>query len=299
MAFIIGIAVLLPSDFSLLPKEVSVGFLFVLSILLIVGLFGTLLGEFVHGTADLFEKIVGWFLRRGWNLYRFIINLLPIDLDKKPDPSVLVIELEDSDDGHKDDGSIDEQEGWAVNWINQRRTKFRQWRGNQVIKIAYVIWPHREVFFRRFKVMLDDNFRSDEEIDDATFAEEYFMKEIAAKEFGVSDQSDIDQAYSVVVSILADSDFNRAFRFQARYSFCRSMWVVLFILVTVYTVTLVPQFGFVSGLYISQISPTARVILISIMLLLATIFAFASGSYKRNYINYLVAGIYAYKKERT
>jgi hypothetical protein len=84
MTLVIGFGALLP-----IPDDVSVGFLLVLSALLIVGLIGTLLGEFVHSLADILEKAAAWFSRRVWNTWCLIRRYLPTDSEPNPDPSLL------------------------------------------------------------------------------------------------------------------------------------------------------------------------------------------------------------------
>lgn len=282
MTIVIGGVALLPSG--IVPSvNVAENFLILLSILVIIGLIGALIGEFVHSLANIFERIVGWVLRLGWKIIG-----VGSDSSNTSDPGLLVNEVgfEGTENGNEE---VDDQDQTSselpqncVNWFN-----------SQIEKIAYVVWPHRKIFLRRIKVIGSDDFRLDRSINDAGFAEEYFIKEKLVRDYGVETPEDMNQIYSVVVSTLAENNYDRAFRFQARYSFCRSMWMVLTLLAATYFyTTLTPPVFIPSELiyepYISRLLDSVIIYLSGSLLLISLVFAFASGSYKKYYIDYLI-----------
>lgn len=312
MTLVIGVSALFPTEAIPLPEDVSISFLLLLSALLIVGLIGTLLGEFVHSLADIFENIVGWFARRIWRVWLALRNQLPINSDKEPSPPLGIKmnqDKRDVDENVNSDRRIQEdnsifQRVWSefTVLIRSLMNQFQQWRSNQISKAAHIFWSHRKVFSRKLDVIGKDDFRMDASLDDADFAEEYFIKEIVINRYNAYNTSDIDRVYQVVVSELTEADYNRAFRFQARYSFCRSMWLVLFSLAVAYLLTTVSPPGFIPNQlmtgdsFVAGLDSVTRTALGVALLIISVIFMFASGSYKKHYIEYLISEMYANSK---
>lgn len=295
MTLVIGSSALLPDG--LIPSvNLSENFLVLLSILLIVGLIGALLGELVHSLANIFEAVVGWFLRLGWRFLRAAIDYCRGDSSDELDPNLLVNEVRvgDTDAEHDD---IDEEETLG----GKLRNECANWFNSQIIKIAYVVWPHRKIFYRRIRVIEDDNFRADRSIRGAGFAEEYFIKQILLEKYDVDSPADMDQIYPVVVSTLAENEYERAFQFQARSSFCRSMWLVSTLLAVSYLVSTFPPFGFIPSEliytpYISYLDTTVVWTISALILGFSAIFAFASGAYKRYYIDYIISEMFVHSQ---
>lgn len=115
---------------------------------------------------------------------------------------------------------------------------------------------------------------------------------------------DYNDIYMVVTSLLTNTGCERAFRFQSRYAFCRSMaFVTLSIGVTYITVVEYPSFLPVPNAlnyepyllsYFPEGSDRGSVIgFISILcIIISVIFARAAGSYKRYFVEYLVSELY-------
>lgn len=304
MTLIIGIATLLPKT-AIPSPNLSENFLVLLSIILIVALLGTLIGEFVHSLANIFESVVGWFLRWAWRGFRFVIQIFKKDSEKEVEYDVLVTNVEeDNTNGEVNVESNQESLRAKI----QRR--LGRWFSNTVRKVAYVVWPYRKIFSKRISVIESDDFRLDRSLDSG-FAEEFLIKEIIIGKYDVRSPSDTDQIYPVVVTTLSKADFDRAFRFQARFSFCRSMWLVLTLIGMAYLFTthpipdtvpftaqpipnIVPSELLTSTSYIAGLDPTIRFTLAVVLLFIAIIFAFAGGSYKKYYIDYLISEMYVY-----
>lgn len=280
MALIIGLALLFPKGSVPIPN-ITENFLVLISILIIVGLIGTLIGESVHGLANILENSMG-------TLGRLKLDLTDThDTDSSSQRKPTVTRLRNSENNHP----VESDYGF---WKN-RKIRAKNWYRTQRDKLRLVIIPHRKLF---------KNHLDEEKLPDSgeTFTEQHLIQK-AVNEYNIQTQTDIDQVYSVVVSTLTEAGYQRPFRYQSRYSFCRSMWLVLWILGIMYSMSLIgpllPSFiqnllsPFYYDFYLIDTLSSAWILLTVIVLfLIGLIFAFVSGSYKRYYIQYLISGLY-------
>jgi hypothetical protein len=100
------------------------------------------------------------------------------------------------------------------------------------------------------------------------------------------------QLYPMVASVVDRSDATRAEGFQARYSFCRGMWVVLSLLIVGYTgvmyAPVVPAALDYPPLVLQQLDRSEFGLVVWFLVVLTILFVDASGDYKQNYIEYLI-----------
>lgn len=103
---------------------------------------------------------------------------------------------------------------------------------------------------------------------------------------------EVRQLYPMVTAKLSREGVGRANGFQARYSFCRGMWVTLLLLLLIYTMVLFPLVEPMALSYeplvLRIFSESELGILMWSMFLLSLAFMDASGDYKKHYIEYLV-----------
>lgn len=127
-----------------------------------------------------------------------------------------------------------------------------------------------------------------------------------------SEFAEKDQLYTLVISDLASSKLNRAERMQARYSFCRGMWVVLLITVFFYILVLagrtqpLSEYGLYFIQYINVFHEQPLIVSLlsgqsfnsvlrgAILVLVIGIIVFMAGSsqYKKHYIEYIYSELY-------
>ena len=101
------------------------------------------------------------------------------------------------------------------------------------------------------------------------------------------------QLYPMVTATLSSKGSGRANAFQARYSFCRGMWVSLLLLFVAYFLVLFspvrPEFLSYEPLVLKELSTTNLKLLMLCMSLLSISFMDASGDYKKHYVEYLIS----------
>lgn len=239
----------------------------VLTALALVAVFtGLIVGQAVHTLADNAEKAVYVVGKFAYNSY-----------------------WKRSDDGLLGDGP-------GSRWLARR-----YWGINDGLK------SHRRLFQNRLGRYFDpqeDRRRSDR--DDLALEEFRRCCQIAlgvdVRRFDDSGTEDVEsqtygefrQLYPVVTSTVDASAPTRAEGFQARYSFCRGMWVVLLGLAGAYTavlfalVSLVPAALRYPPVLLDVLDPTHVGVLIGGLVVLSLVFFDASGDYKVNYIEYLI-----------
>lgn len=103
----------------------------------------------------------------------------------------------------------------------------------------------------------------------------------------------LQQLYPLVATRVSSSGSGRATGFQARYSFCRGMWVVLGLMVVayagvLYTPVVIPALAH-KPLILKTLNQSQLGLLIWILIGLSLAFADAAGDYKKHYIEYLIA----------
>jgi len=104
---------------------------------------------------------------------------------------------------------------------------------------------------------------------------------------------ELRQLYPMVTATLSSKGSGRANGFQARYSFCRGMWVTFLLLLLAYLLVLFSPFKPETLLYEPLILQTFSVselgLLMWAMFLLSLAFMDASGDYKKHYVEYLIS----------
>jgi hypothetical protein len=108
----------------------------------------------------------------------------------------------------------------------------------------------------------------------------------------IGQYENIRQLYPMVATIATSEGTGRAQGFQARYSFCRGMWVVLLLLNFSYLAILyspvTPQVFSYKPVILQVLSKGELGLLIWSVLLLILAFMDAAGDYKMHYVEYLV-----------
>lgn len=117
--------------------------------------------------------------------------------------------------------------------------------------------------------------------------------------FGVSSETvaKIGGIYSVIMSYLIIEGSGRAHRFQARYSFCRSIYIISGFFGTMYLVLLtgIGKSLFTTVFYtpvILEAKPTEIGALATVLILTGLMFMYAVSRYKGYFIEYLFADFY-------
>lgn len=327
MALIIGVALLLPYD-SIPLLELPTNLMVLTTSLVIVVLFGILLGEFVHSLANLLENILRWVSKWG-NIFNW---------DLQPPPEADVHERREEQDDDRPRSATPSDQNYLEThrktrgriWnprpsISERvsreedRTKntdsvesglvknykgiIHRWMYDKYVNVIYSLFlSHRELFSRKItEEIAPDYQRINLPISGTSFTHQHLIKK-SSEEYNIKSEKDAKEVYSVVVSTLSNSDCERAFRFQARYSFCRSMAMVLFFLSVSYILTYkAPSFIIPSSLhytsYILYLLDQSEIRLIScILIVMSIMFSFASGAYKRYYVEYLISELYVRDK---
>lgn len=295
MSLVVGLFPLLKANSVPIP-DLSQRIVVFVVILVVIWLVGTLLGEAVHSIAIHVEKIAAWGGKTARSMKDYISNITGFSL---PHPTGYSTASEYSINGQND--SIEQDSfllrkyqsfkhlviGWYSGLYN--------WSINRRNGIIYIVWGHRDMFETRLKAPTSSS----------SFTHQYLV-DFVRNELDDEPPFNSDEVYTVIVSQLSLSQCERAFRFQSRYGFCRSMGVVLLLIGSSYLLTSkypsswwVPSslqykpylFDYFPQNTHSVIS-TISILLIAISLL----FFLASGDYKRRYIEYLLSEFYTINK---
>ncbi|RYJ12713.1 hypothetical protein ELS19_01130 [Halogeometricum borinquense] len=287
IAFVAGIFPLLKHNAVPVP-DVSDSILVFITTLAMIGLAGTLLGEVVHSIAHLLEEIAEW----GGKLLREIKDRTAYALGIRiPRPS------EDSPNKRRpdEDGESNlytrlRRKGW--NLLKEAYSRSFNWGKRRVSEVAYIVWGHRNQFHSKVKSPGPTSFS------------QQYMIDFVLDELNDPAPHNYDDIYMVVTSFLTNKGCERAFRFQSRYAFCRSMSFVSFFVGVVYILVVeyppylpIPTaFDYQPYLlaYFSNSSGVSSIIwMISyILIAISLIFARAAGAYKRYFVEYLISELY-------
>jgi hypothetical protein len=264
---LIGVATLLPG----LPLEVFSGptdavNLTVLTALALTLVFsGLVLGQAVHTIADNIEKML-------YRLGNWFVNWYYIH-----SPSIL--------------------EGW---WDKHPWVERRYWGIHDVFK------SHRRLFENEIGWYFDIS-EEKRGLSGTNITYDYFRRccqvefQIDIARFDKSTSQDIQlngynevrQLYPMVTAKLSQEGSGRANGFQARYSFCRGMWVIFLLLMLAYISVLVSPLSLSALDYepviLQLLSNSELRLVLYIMLPLSLAFMDASGDYKKHYIEYLIS----------
>jgi len=286
-ALSLGIVSLLPASF--FPSLDGQSFAGVAALLIVLLLAGLMIGQGVHTLADNIEKAFLWLVRRIRNSANLLTTWLDIDISTKSLKST----TDPTDPPKRHRRVLNNWWDGSIEWLRRR-----YW-GSYDSLIG-----HRYLFARS----IEWNY-SQERGDDRWTTEsrgELFDHFIDGYEdaFGddlrkhVHSTKDIVNRYPLITAKLQESGRSGYKNFQATYSFCRSMWVVFLLLFVVY---LDLMFLGCYGSIISACITISEPIILSVVtenlypFLLgllgsgAVIFFDAAGTYKRHYVEYLIA----------
>ncbi|WP_152417868.1 hypothetical protein [Haloferax mucosum] len=284
IAFVMGFFPLLKHDSVPIPN-LSENILIFISTLAIIGLFGTLLGEVIHSIANFLEDVSEVLRRLAQDIKTWVAHGTGFRLPLPSEESLNQRRQEQDDDTKRT--LRDEFRDFAMKFYSRQ---FNWWM-NRLNEVSYVARGHRTQFTRKLSSPA------------SSFAHEHII-DFVRKDLDDSPPHNYDDIYMVVTSLLTNTGCERAFRFQSRYAFCRSMaFVTLSIGVTYITVIECPTFlPIPSALnyepyllsYFSEGSNHGSIIgFISILsIIISIIFARAAGAYKRYFVEYLVAELY-------
>lgn len=278
---LIGIATLLPG----LPLDTfsdpngTVNFTVLTALALTLVFSGLVLGQAVHTLADNTEKVVyriGNWLGDKYYIYGPIIS-------------------EDCWENHK--------------WWYGKYSHVKPWLERRYWGIHDVFKSHRRLFENELGWYFDISERMENKrgLDSRNIIYDRF-RECCEAEFGIDvarfDRTasrsiqlngyvEIRQLYPMVTATLSSKGSGRANGFQARYSFCRGMWVTFLLLLFAYLSVLFspfqPEVFTYEPLILQIFSGSELGILMWAMLFLTIAFMDASGDYKKHYIEYLIA----------
>lgn len=290
---VIGTIAFLPENSIPLP-QLTESFLVLVSLLFITFLIGTLLGEVVHSVATTTENMIEWI---GSNLRKILVFIAEMrGWELKPSDPMVAVQRESSSED-------DENQSW----FGRRRLEVSRWIYSKYMDGVYLLWSHRKIFSSKTTDKLENTAQMDinpSSLGD-TFTEKHMIDK-AVNNYKIKEKGDYDSVYSVTVSILSRSDYNRAFRFQARYAFCRGMSIVtLFILLGfVLVISPLPRNIVPDALqyqsYLSGSLTNKEIGIMPVVLFITSIeFAAAASSYKRYYVEYILSEIFALDMEKS
>lgn len=235
-----GLISILPVDSGLvlIPQDVTITS--VAGFIVVAFALGLVFGESVHNLAVNIEAIVGWFSGRFQgiaDLIRSGISWLLVKVgssqEQPGDPGAGSEQRDPSEGSGADEDKLavppeDEQRGgFAVEGLypSDITGRIYEWILRRVTGILVALTSHRRLFKDRVIDQLDP-YR--DPADRSELSYQAFIRAVQ-NEFNVDidDFQNIHELYAQIASRIESSGVNRAQGFQVRFSFCRSMWVVL------------------------------------------------------------------------
>lgn len=278
---LIGIATLLPG----LPLDAfsdpngTVNFTVLTALALTLVFSGLVLGQAVHTLADNTEKVI--YRMGNWLGDKYYIH-----------------------------GPIISAEWWEEHgeW-EENYSEVKPWLERRYWGIHDVFKSHRRLFENELGWHFDLSERMENRrgLDGSNILYDRFRKcceaefgidvarfdRTASKSIQLNGYVEIRQLYPMVTATLSSKGSGRANGFQARYSFCRGMWVTSLLLLFGYLLVLFSPFSpevlMYEPLILQVLSKSELGILMWAMLFLSIAFMDASGDYKKHYIEYLIA----------
>lgn len=282
----IGIYLLLPPQSELLVDSpfAAIEIVSGLVILLIVGL---MIGQGVHTLADNFEKSFLWIgirLSHSYEYLKVFISNLGYNPFLKYNSII-----------SKEDFSS-KRESILYDWIKStdKWIRKRYWGGyDALIGHRYLFGKSIEWNYAKYDDYRERNRRWSEREKGVLYDRFIFAYlNIYKEDIRFEEPDEIATKYPLITTRLSNYDQLQHRNFQAIYSFCRSMWVVFLLLATSSTLVILNLFLFGGtyepiGLLLvpDWISYWIPVILTAVSLL----FLDASGTYKRHFIEYMIA----------
>lgn len=277
----LGLLMLLsPENF---PEVFSGELLNIAALLLILLISGLMAGEAVHTLAENIEKLFHWIARRGKGAFTFI--------RAATDSSLNINTLRYT-------GGIEEKR-LSVRWCLNSWNQILEWFRRRYWGTYDSLVSHRQLLGKG----IEWNFNPSDKTARWAEGEKGRMFEMFAEDYQSKFTNDIRKLtpneivnqYPLITGSLEAEDHQGFRHFQAIYSFCRSMWVLLFIYGVVffdlvYTRVLFGDILLVHTPIILEILTSDFERGLPILLFIGTILFFdAAGTYKRHFIEYLMA----------
>lgn len=180
------------------------------------------------------------------------------------------------------------------------KTRIYQWIARRYWGLHNIAKNHRQLFANSLVWNYEFDERGPWEVEEKGEVYDCFTR-CFKNEFGVDLTRSTDEPmtdrirrlYPLVTSNLSTSEASLSSRFQAIYSFCRSMWMVFLILFSIYGTIIIPFYLSGSLLYpnsgVGRYSESAYPIFLVLLALGAFVFMIGAGFYKRHYVDYLMA----------
>ncbi|WP_380680592.1 hypothetical protein [Salinigranum sp. GCM10025319] len=253
----LGFVSLLPNDSPLLnlPGRLTIGNIAVIVLVSII--VGLVFGEGVHNIAinieRSFSKLSSWAEELNKALKNIKSDILlwwnnkEISIGSRTSTRNPSDHKDDSDETGVGDSTSGDNQELAVppeDLEGDRKFKgiypldvlrrFRKWGTERLEKFSISLIDHRELFRQHFLNQLSP-YRNPEDRSQLPFR--YFLQTLSDQyDLDPSDYEHIDEMYTLITSRIDADVPTRAQGFQVRYSFCRSMWVVLGFFTTIYSV---------------------------------------------------------------
>lgn len=301
----------------------------VVALAIVILIAGVVIGQGVHTLAILIENTAYWFGDRVSGTFNVIIDLygsLSIDLIGRLNAHVSenriltpIIEITLIFNSKARKISVVDE---TIRIVNVTKRNWIQgvykWAWNRYWSINDTFKSHRILFQEQLTWYLSP-YINRRRADDVHVTKQRFV-EAARDRYDLEDADfqNTNQIYPLIISELSSSDMVRSQSMQARYSFCRGMWVVLLTTVIAYIIVLggyiqpFLKFGVIFISYeklfgeppliveiFSGQSPTmVFTSLIFVLTLASAIFMIGSAQYKRHYLEYLFAEFYIFHNFR-
>ncbi|WP_152422377.1 hypothetical protein [Halorubrum californiense] len=311
IVLITGLASLFPG----LPTQLlsqsqnGVTFTVLATIALILVFTGLVVGQAVHTLADNVEKILYWVGRETYNRYYM-------------DGFV----REEFRENHPIFYLIGYCFYWPLNWLILRWIRYAvryivesltksRWFIRRYWGIHDSFKSHRRLFEDELGWYFSDETKRLSSFPNISYEQ---FSQCCEDEFGINlgklegvpanavvTQKEIEyrQLYSMIASLVSTAEQGRANGFQARYSFCRGMWVVLLFMILAYLLTLFPPIVPApldyNPIVFELLNRDELGVVIAVMSVMVVIFVDAAGDYKRNFIEYLIADFCTVVRNRT
>lgn len=285
-ALLFGVWLLLPeSAFPISFGTPGNSLVNIAALLLLLLLLGLMIGQGLHTVADNIEKVFRWLLFRTIDLqdliaYRYGVS---ISLERFESPD----EREESTFMRS---FFDERRDETIEWIRRRFWgTFDSFAGHRYLFSKWFEWNYTPSEQRGY-----DNRWEEGERDAIMepFAEAF--ESVFGEDIRQFDREEIEQVYPLITAYLANKNLRGHRQFQSIYSFCRSLWVVLFALSIAYAIVIYQPLGALEVVdwnpRIQTLPPDPLIPVLPLLTFLATIvFVDASGTYKYHFIEYLLA----------
>jgi len=281
--FFLGLVSILPEESKILAELTSwpggPGSSFVAILLLALGL-GLIFGEAIHTLANISEKMVAWLGRRAVNSAGFLRDNLP-ELH-----TALTTDFTDYADATKFEAGIYDRIEDTKKWY-----KKRYYGLNASFK------SHRRLFAEQCATNFGSKRGPRKNLDPKKIYSQFFNKfeEVFDSSLPKTNIQELMELYPLITAEVTKSGGSEFRRFQSVYSFCRSMWVTLSIFSTAHLLIFfgnsrewITLFDYRPAVFI--LVPVEFMQTVPIALFLSSIlFVVASGTYKKHYVEYLVA----------